>query len=188
MLISALCGNKHTLVIISLFQTHSVSAEILSASRFTTPTSNRNVPEWGANWKVNWKSRIMIKNVGKIDKTLRFLLGLILVWLGLFVLNGKEGSVVGILVAIISLMPFYMALTGSCFVFRWFKIHSLSKKEYQNHGNPYRDGKEWNKMKNTNNKTSAVLKANSFLLIIYQASIDELGLFCTLARSRLFNI
>ena len=70
----------------------------------------------------------MIKNVGKIDKTLRFLLGLILVWLGLFVLNGKEGSVVGILVAIISLMTFYMSLTGSCFVFSWFKIHSLSKK------------------------------------------------------------
>ena len=124
-----------------------------------------------------WKSKIMIKNVGKIDKTLRFLLCLILVWLGLFVLNGKEGSVVGILVAIISLMPFYMALTGSCFVFRWFKIHSLSKKEYQIHGNPYRDGKEWNKLKNTNNKTLAVLKAKSFLLIIYQASIIRLGLF-----------
>jgi hypothetical protein len=84
----------------------------------------------------------MIKNVGKIDRTLRFLLGLFFVWLGLFILNGKEGKVMGIFVALISLMPFYMALTGSCFVFRWFKIHSLSKKECQVHGNPYPDGKE----------------------------------------------
>ena len=84
----------------------------------------------------------MIKNVGKIDRTLRFLLGLFLVWFGLFMLNGKEGKVIGIFVALISLMPFYMALTGSCFIFRWFKIHSLSKKESHVYGNPYPDGKE----------------------------------------------
>jgi hypothetical protein len=84
----------------------------------------------------------MIKNVGKIDRTLRFLLGLFIVWLGLFILNGKEGKVMGIFVALISLMPFYMAPTGSCFIFRWFKIHSLSKMEFQVHGNPYPDGKE----------------------------------------------
>jgi hypothetical protein len=84
----------------------------------------------------------MIKNVGKIDRLLRFLLAIFLVWLGLFLLNGKEGNVVGILVALLSLLPFYMTFTGSCFVFRWFKIHSLSKKECQIHGHPYRDGSE----------------------------------------------
>ena len=84
----------------------------------------------------------MIKNVGKIDKTLRFLLGLFLVWLGIFVLNGKEGNVIGIFVTLISLMPFYMALTRSCFVFRWFKIHSLSKKECKIYGEPYPERNE----------------------------------------------
>ena len=84
----------------------------------------------------------MKKNVGKIDRALRFLLGLFLIWLGVFVLNGKEGEVIGILVALISLMPFYMALTRSCFVFRWFKIHSLSKKECEIFGQPYPKGKE----------------------------------------------
>ena len=84
----------------------------------------------------------MIKNVGKIDRTLRFLLGLLLVWLGVFVLNGKEGNVIGIFVALFSLMPFYMALTRSCFVFRWFKIHSLSKKECEIFGQPYSENKE----------------------------------------------
>jgi hypothetical protein len=84
----------------------------------------------------------MIKNVGKIDRTLRFLLGLFLVWLGIVVLNGNEGNIIGIFVAIISLMPFYMAITRSCFVFKWFKIHSLSKKECEISGQPYPKEKE----------------------------------------------
>jgi hypothetical protein len=84
----------------------------------------------------------MIKNVGKIDRTLRLLLGLTLVWLGVIVLNGMEGDVLGILVSLISLMPFYMAVTRSCFVFRWFKIHSLSKKECEIYGQPYSESKE----------------------------------------------
>ena len=84
----------------------------------------------------------MIKNVGKIDRTLRLLLGLFLVWLGVFVLNGKEGNVIGIFVALFSLMPFYMGFTRSCFVFRWFKIHSLSKKECEIYGQPYPINKE----------------------------------------------
>jgi hypothetical protein len=84
----------------------------------------------------------MIKNVGKIDRTLRFLLALFLVWLGVFVLNGKEGNVIGILVALISLLPFYMAVTRSCFVFRWFKVHSLSIKECEIYGQPYPKGKD----------------------------------------------
>jgi len=78
---------------------------------------------------------ILIKNVGKIDRTLRFLLGL-------FVMNGKEGDIIGILVATISLIPFYMTFTVSCFVFRWFKTHSLSKKECEIYGPPYSESKE----------------------------------------------
>ena len=79
----------------------------------------------------------MAKNVGKIDRTFRFFLGLFLIWLGVYILKGKEGNVIGILVALISLMPFYMALTRSCFVFRWFKTHSLSKNECEILGPPY---------------------------------------------------
>ncbi len=84
----------------------------------------------------------MMKNVGRIDRTLRILLGVFLVWLGVFVLKGKEGNVTGIIVALASLMPFYMALTRSCFVFRWFKIHSLSKNECELDGFPYPENKE----------------------------------------------
>tara|TARA_B110000285_G_scaffold219903_1_gene271033 strand:- start:314 stop:565 length:252 start_codon:yes stop_codon:yes gene_type:complete len=83
----------------------------------------------------------MKKNVGRIDRTLRFLLGIALVWLGVFVLKGKEGNITGIIVTLTSLMPFYMAFTRSCFVFRWFKIHSLSKIECSLDGEPYQEKK-----------------------------------------------
>ena len=84
----------------------------------------------------------MVKNIGKVDRTLRSLLGLFLVWIGVFVLNGKDGEAIGILVALISLMPFYMAITRSCFVFKWFKTHSLSKEECELYGQPYKEQNE----------------------------------------------
>ena len=79
----------------------------------------------------------MIKNVGKIDRSLRLLLGIFLVWLGLWGLYGLEGNLLGIIISLTALMPFYMVITGSCFVFRWFKIHSLSKTECKIYGEPY---------------------------------------------------
>lgn len=79
----------------------------------------------------------MKKNVGSVDRLLRFILGLFLVWLGIFFLNGKEGSIIGIAVSATSLLPFYMVITQSCFVFRWTKFHSFSKKEFKKHGDPY---------------------------------------------------
>lgn len=79
----------------------------------------------------------MIKNVGKVDRALRVLLGIALVIIGLFPLKGSEGNTAGIIMALISLVPFYMAITQSCIVFRWFKIHSLTKKECSMYGAPY---------------------------------------------------
>ena len=78
----------------------------------------------------------MLKNMGKIDRTLRFSLVLILLWLGLYVLQGLEGNGIGIIVAIISLIPFATSTTGYCPVFRWFNIHSLSRKERDLYGDP----------------------------------------------------
>ena len=78
----------------------------------------------------------MKRNVGRFDRIFRFGLGIFLLWLGLFALNGKEGNLVGVFVSLISIMPFYMSYTAYCFVFRWFNIHSLSKKEIKTFGNP----------------------------------------------------
>ena len=79
----------------------------------------------------------MVRNVGKIDRMLRFVLSLFLVWLGFVPMGGLEGNVWGVFVAIIALLPLYIAFTSSCFVFKWFKVHSLSKSECQVYGHPY---------------------------------------------------
>lgn len=78
----------------------------------------------------------MLKNVGKIDRILRSLLALFLIWLGVFYLNGMEGDLLGIAIALASLIPINMSATGSCPVFRGFNIHSLSKTELKKYGNP----------------------------------------------------
>jgi multisubunit Na+/H+ antiporter MnhE subunit len=69
----------------------------------------------------------MKKNVGRLDQFLRFCLAVFLIWLGLFYLDGKQGSVLGILVSICSLLPLYMVFTRKCFVFRWFNISSIGR-------------------------------------------------------------
>ena len=78
----------------------------------------------------------MLKNVGLIDRILRFFLAIFLVWFGLFFLNGIEGNILGIIVSLTSLLPLYMVITQTCFVFRWINIHSLSKKEILRYGDP----------------------------------------------------
>jgi hypothetical protein len=70
-----------------------------------------------------------MKNVGKIDQIVRLLIGLTLVFIGLFVLGGNRGNFLGIGVTLCSALPFYVFATRSCPVFLWLKINSLSKKE-----------------------------------------------------------
>jgi hypothetical protein len=69
------------------------------------------------------------KNVGNLDALLGTPLGIFLVAFGLLFLDGWRGNIIGILVALISLMPFYMAITRKCFVFRWLHISSIPKKK-----------------------------------------------------------
>ena len=69
------------------------------------------------------------KNVSNLDAILRFLLGGFLVFLGLVILKGIRGNLVGILVSLCSLLPFYMAITRKCFVFRFLKISSIPRSK-----------------------------------------------------------
>jgi hypothetical protein len=79
----------------------------------------------------------MRRNVGRGDRVFRAALGLGLIGTGLFVLDGLEGSPLGLVVAAASALPLYMAATTRCFVFRWLQVHSLSKRELETYGEPY---------------------------------------------------
>lgn len=56
----------------------------------------------------------MKRNVGKFDRTLRFLLALFLVWLGLLPLHGIAGDMPGVAVAMFALVPFVTSAVGYC--------------------------------------------------------------------------
>ena len=71
----------------------------------------------------------MKKNVGTIDANLRFFLGIFLIWLGLFYMNGVDGELEGIIVALIAIAPFTFSLTRKCPVFHLLNISSIPKKK-----------------------------------------------------------
>lgn len=54
------------------------------------------------------------KNVGGLDRALRFVVGVALFLVGLFVLGGWQGNVVGIFVAVFALIPLVTSLIGFC--------------------------------------------------------------------------
>lgn len=60
----------------------------------------------------------LMKNVGQVDRVFRLVLGLFLIWLGLWGFGGLDGKIMDVLVACVAVLPFSMVVTQSCFVFR----------------------------------------------------------------------
>jgi hypothetical protein len=71
----------------------------------------------------------MKKNVGRLDQVLRFFLGLFLLWLGLIKYQGLNGSKPGIIIALLSVIPFTISAARSCPVFTLLNISSIPKKK-----------------------------------------------------------
>ncbi len=70
----------------------------------------------------------MKKNVGNLDAILRFIFGCFLIYLGLFLLDGLQGNWLGIIVALISIMPFYTGATKKCYLFKVLNVSTIPKK------------------------------------------------------------
>jgi len=73
----------------------------------------------------------MEKNVGGVDAFMRVVLGVVLIFIGMFLLGGVNGSLLGIIVALISLVPFYMAVTRKCFVFKLFNLSTMPRRDHE---------------------------------------------------------
>jgi predicted PurR-regulated permease PerM len=54
------------------------------------------------------------KNVGGFDRMLRFVAGVVLIPVGLLALGGRDGNVIGIIVAAFALIPLVTSLIGFC--------------------------------------------------------------------------
>jgi hypothetical protein len=68
------------------------------------------------------------KNMGRFDRTWRFIVGATLVPLGLFLLGGWRGHPAGLLVAGLALIPLVTSLIGFCPFYVPFGISTLGKK------------------------------------------------------------
>ena len=66
------------------------------------------------------------KNVGGFDRALRFVLGVALILVGLFVLGGRQGNIVGIIVATCALIPLVTSLIGFCPAYIPFRVSTRS--------------------------------------------------------------
>jgi predicted PurR-regulated permease PerM len=68
------------------------------------------------------------KNLGRLDRTVRIIVGVALIPIGLFLLGGRQGNSTGILVAVLALIPLVTGLIGSCPAYVPFGISTREEK------------------------------------------------------------
>ena len=69
------------------------------------------------------------KNMGRLDRTLRFIAAVTLIPIGLFALGGWQGNLIGFLVAAFALVPLVTSLTGFCPGYIPFGISTLDREQ-----------------------------------------------------------
>lgn len=67
------------------------------------------------------------QNEGTVDRIVRAVLGLILLWAGLWPLGGLQAAVLGIIVALVGFILVVTAITGFCLIYRILGISTLKK-------------------------------------------------------------
>ncbi len=65
--------------------------------------------------------------MGRLDRTLRFFVGAVLIPTGLFALGGGQGNLIGIVVAAVAAMPILTGLAGFCPAYLPFGISTLGR-------------------------------------------------------------
>lgn len=67
------------------------------------------------------------KNVGRLDCTIRLILGISLALIGLFLLGGWQGNSAGVDLALFALWPLMTGLFGFCGIYALLGISTLEK-------------------------------------------------------------
>jgi len=70
------------------------------------------------------------KNMGLLDRTVRFIVGVALIPIGLLLLGGWQGNLTGIIVAVFALLPIVTSVTGFCPLYVPFGISTLGKEQH----------------------------------------------------------
>ena len=69
----------------------------------------------------------MIRNMGRLDRALRFIAGAALVPVGLLPLGGWQGDVIGLAIAGFALVPLATSATGICPLYVPFGVSTLRR-------------------------------------------------------------
>jgi len=69
------------------------------------------------------------KNMGRFDRTVRFIAGVALIPIGLLFLGGWQGHLTGILVTVFALLPLVTSVTGFCPGYIPFGISTLGSEQ-----------------------------------------------------------
>jgi hypothetical protein len=67
------------------------------------------------------------QNESTIDRILRVVVGLVLLWAGLRPLAGIQAAVLGIIVAVVGLVLVMTAITGACLIYSLLGLSTLKK-------------------------------------------------------------
>lgn len=68
---------------------------------------------------------MITKNMSRLDRTLRFIAGAVLIPVGLLALHGWEGSAIGLAIAVFAVLPIATGLVGFCPLYVPFGISTL---------------------------------------------------------------
>jgi hypothetical protein len=68
-------------------------------------------------------------NVGRLDRTVRLMMGTVLALIGLFVLGGWQGKPTGIDLTLFALWPLMTGLFGFCGMYLFFGISTVEKSK-----------------------------------------------------------
>lgn len=69
----------------------------------------------------------MIRNMGRLDRALRFIAGTALIPVGLLSLGGWQGDVIGLAIAGFALVPLATSATGVCPLYIPFGVSTLRR-------------------------------------------------------------
>jgi len=93
-------------------------------SSLTVEGQHTSKPNTEAGEKVMFR-----KNMGRLDRTVRFVAGAALAATGLFLLDGWRGNPTGIIIAVLATIPLITSLTGFCPGYVPFGIATLKREK-----------------------------------------------------------
>jgi len=67
------------------------------------------------------------RNEGTVDRVIRAVAGLVLIWLGLWPLHGLQAAAWGIVVGVVGLILVVTGITGFCLIYRLLGISTAKE-------------------------------------------------------------